>query len=66
MVTDTFAAVGPQDAGLQVGDVIQEVNRQTVRSVDDVQRVLDQASQQSLVLLVNRGGTTACSLGGSL
>ena len=34
VVTDTFAAVGPQDAGLQVGDVIQEVNRQTVRSVD--------------------------------
>jgi serine protease Do len=59
VVTDIFAAVGPQDASLQVGDVIQEVNRQTVRSVDDVQRVLDQASQQSLVLLVNRGGTTA-------
>jgi serine protease Do len=59
VVTETFAPAGPQDDGLQVGDVIQAVNRQAVRSVADVRRVLDRTAQSSRVLLVNRGRTTA-------
>jgi serine protease Do len=59
VVTETFAIATTEAAGLQVGDVIQEINRQAVRSVEDVHRVLNQISQPSLALLVNRGGTTA-------
>jgi len=46
------------DAGLQSGDVIEQINRQPVNSVADYQRVIAQAGNQSLVLLVNRGGVT--------
>jgi serine protease Do len=46
------------DAGLQRGDVIQQVNRKPVNSVDDYQRLIREAGKQSLVLLVNRGGST--------
>jgi serine protease Do len=59
VVTDILAVAALQEASLQIGDVIQEVNRQAVRSVADVRRVLGQVSGPSLVLLVNRGGTTA-------
>jgi serine protease Do len=59
VVTELFAAAGFQETDLQVGDVIQEVNRQAVRSVEDVRRVLDRTARSSRVLLVNRGGTTA-------
>ncbi|HTZ97242.1 MAG TPA: DegQ family serine endoprotease [Terriglobales bacterium] len=46
------------DAGLQRGDVIQQVNRKPVNSVDDYERLIREAGKQSLVLLVNRGGST--------
>ena len=46
------------DAGLQRGDLIEQVNRQPVNSVADYQRLIQQAGKQALVLLVNRGGTT--------
>ena len=46
------------DAGLQRGDVIQQVNRKPVSSVDDYERLIREAGKQSLVLLVNRGGST--------
>jgi serine protease Do len=59
VVTDTLSGAASQYASLQIGDVIQEINRQVVRSIDDVHRVLGQVSGPSLVLLVNRGGTTA-------
>jgi serine protease Do len=45
------------EAGLQRGDVIQEVNRQPVTSVADFERVTSQASKGSVLLLLNRGGT---------
>ncbi|HEX4998314.1 MAG TPA: DegQ family serine endoprotease [Terriglobia bacterium] len=48
---------GPaQTAGLQEGDVIQEVNRQRVRSVADLTRAASAGSGRPLLLLVNRGG----------
>ena len=46
------------DAGLQVGDVIVEINRQPVSSVADYDRLIRQAGDSSVVLLVNRNGTT--------
>jgi len=42
-------------AGIQAGDVIQEVNRQPVRSPADVRKVLDQSGSQTPVLLIVRG-----------
>jgi serine protease Do len=48
-----------EDAGLQRGDVIEQINRQPVNSVSDYQRLLNQAGKQSLVLLIDRGGNTA-------
>lgn len=53
----------PQDSaaaesGLQRGDVIEQVNRQNVNSTSDYERLVNQAGNQSVVLLVNRGGNT--------
>ncbi|MBV8732398.1 MAG: PDZ domain-containing protein, partial [Acidobacteriia bacterium] len=45
-------------AGLQVGDVIQEVNRQKVKTVDDVQSALRSSGNRPPLLLVNRNGKT--------
>jgi serine protease Do len=47
------------EAGLRPGDVIQEVNRQPVRSARDFVRAVEQAGPRDLVALVNRGGATA-------
>ena len=46
------------DAGLQRGDVIEQINRQPVNSVSAYQRLIGQAGKQALVLLVNRAGNT--------
>jgi len=47
------------EAGLRPGDVIVELNGRPVRSAQDVQRELQQASGHDVVAVVNRGGTTA-------
>ena len=47
------------DAGLRRGDVIQEVNRQPVNSVSEFQSAVRRARKQSLILSVNRQGSTA-------
>jgi serine protease Do len=46
------------DAGLQRGDVIEQINRKPVSSVSDYHRIIDQIGKNTLVLLVNRGGDT--------
>jgi len=46
------------EAGLQRGDVIEQINRHPVNSVADYQRLVSQAGKQTLVLLVNRRGST--------
>jgi len=53
-VSPTSAAA---DAGLQRGDVIQEVNRKPVRNTSDFERAVH-SSNQKPVLLVNRHGST--------
>jgi S1-C subfamily serine protease len=43
-------------AGVQPGDVIQEVNRQPVKSVDDLRSALKRTSDRPTLLLINRQG----------
>ena len=44
------------DAGIQAGDVIQEVNRQPVKTVDDLRTAARRTADKPLLLLVNRQG----------
>ena len=46
-------------AGILRGDVIQEVNRQTVTTAGEFRRALREVSERSILLLVNRGGRTS-------
>jgi Do/DeqQ family serine protease len=43
-------------AGIQPGDIIQEVNRQPVKSVDDLRSALKKTTNKPTLLLVNRQG----------
>jgi serine protease Do len=43
-------------AGIQPGDIIQEVNRQPVKSVDDLRSALKTTTDKPTLLLVNRQG----------
>jgi len=44
------------NAGIQTGDVIREVNRKTVKDVNDLREKVEQAKDQSnILLLVQRG-----------
>jgi Do/DeqQ family serine protease len=47
------------EAGLQAGDVIQEVNRQSVRTAEDMRTAIEKSGDRPPVLLINRGGQTA-------
>src|SRR5579872_2159416 len=58
VVTEVPEGSPAVDAGLQRGDVIEQVNKQPVSSVADYQRLINQAGKQTLVLLVNRCGNT--------
>ncbi|MGC2819173.1 MAG: Do family serine endopeptidase, partial [Candidatus Sulfotelmatobacter sp.] len=58
VVTNVAGDSPAADAGLQQGDVIEQINRQPVNSVADYQRLIEQSGKQSLVLLINRGGNT--------
>jgi len=46
------------NAGLQSRDVIQEVNRKPVRNVAEFHQALAENHGQSVLLLINRGGST--------
>jgi serine protease Do len=59
LVIQSVDPSGPAaQAGLEAGDVIQEVNRQKVRSVDDMQRALQASGNRPPLLLINRNGQT--------
>jgi serine protease Do len=45
-------------AGIQAGDVIQEVNRQPVSSAAEIQNALAKSGDRPPLLLINRGGQT--------
>jgi len=46
-------------AGIQPGDIIQQVNRQAVHSAQDVQSALQKTNGDTAVLLIQRGNQTA-------
>ena len=56
VVMDLDAAGPAADAGVQEGDLIEEVNRQPVRSVADLQAIMQRAGIKPVLLLINRRG----------
>jgi len=58
VVTSVAPASPAADAGLRRGDVIQEVNHKRVSNVSDYESALRAGGNQSVLLLVNRGGAT--------
>jgi serine protease Do len=56
VVQDVEADSRAADAGIQPGDVIEEVNRQPVQSVADLRDAIQRAADRPLLLLINRNG----------
>lgn len=56
LVTDVDQAGPAAEAGIARGDVILEINRTAVKSVDDVQAALDKAGDRPVLMLVARRG----------
>jgi serine protease Do len=59
LVTEVMPGGLAAEAGLRPGDVILEVNRRPVRSAREFVEAVRQSGRADLVLLVNRGGSTA-------
>src|SRR5215468_5292460 len=59
VVMEVDPAGAAAEAGLQPGDVIEQVNRQAVRSEADLKSALSRAGSQPLLLLINRRGSEA-------
>jgi len=59
VVTSVDPAGPATEAGIQRGDVIQEVNRQPVKSADDLRAAIDKNGDKPALLLLNRRGETA-------
>jgi serine protease Do len=57
VVTQVNPSSAAADAGLERGDVIQEVNRKPVRNTGDFERAMGVSKEETL-LLVNRHGNT--------
>jgi len=55
VVTDVTPG-SPADERVQRGDVIQEVDRKPIMTVDQFQRAIQQAGNQPVLLLIDRGG----------
>jgi serine protease Do len=58
VVADVDPSSSAAEAGLQRGDVIQEVDRKSVANVEQYRQALAGTASKSVLLLVNRGGTT--------
>jgi Do/DeqQ family serine protease len=58
VVQDVDPSGRAASAGIQVGDVIEEVNRQPVETVDALREALRAAPDRPVLLLVNREGST--------
>lgn len=60
VVVETVDPAGPAAAaGLTRGDVIQEVNRQPIRSATDLRSAIDRSGNRPALLLINRRGNPA-------
>ena len=58
VITDIDPSGPAAEAGLQAGDVIQQVNQQQVRSAPDIASALQKSAGRPALLLINRGGQT--------
>ncbi|MBX7169364.1 MAG: DegQ family serine endoprotease [Pyrinomonadaceae bacterium] len=58
VVADVQSGSPADDAGIAQGDVILQVNRQDVKTVDDVKNTIAKSKGNSVLLLINRGGST--------
>jgi Do/DeqQ family serine protease len=56
VVTEVEPNGAAAEAGITRGDVILEVNRQSVKTLDDVQSALEKAGERPIALLVARNG----------
>ncbi|MGD9589399.1 MAG: DegQ family serine endoprotease [Pyrinomonadaceae bacterium] len=56
VVTELDPDGAAASAGIARGDVIIEINRQPVKTVDEVQNILNSAGDRPVLLLVSRGG----------
>lgn len=56
VVTEVDPAGVAAEAGIARGDVIMEINRQPVKTVDNVQSALNSAGDKPILLLISRGG----------
>ncbi len=56
VVTDVQAGSAADEAGIQTGDVILQVNRQTVKTVSEVKATTGKIKGNSILFLINRGG----------
>jgi S1-C subfamily serine protease len=57
VVTDVDSAGAAGASGLRPGDVIEQINRQPVRSEEDLKSALSRAGSSPLLLFVNRRGS---------
>ena len=58
VVTDVDPQSVAAEAGLQRGDLVQEVNRKPIHNAQEFHEALAAAGNQSVLLLINRSGTT--------
>lgn len=58
MVTDVDQGGAADEAGIARGDVVLEINRQAVSSIDGVQSALEKSGDRPILLLINRRGQT--------
>jgi serine protease Do len=59
VVVNSVDPAGPAvEAGIQRGDVIQEVNRQPVKSAEDLRAAIEKNGAKPALLLLNRRGQT--------
>jgi len=56
VVTDVDPSGPGADAGLQQGDLIEQANRQPLKSVEDLRAAIQNAGERPLLLLVTRPG----------
>jgi len=55
-VKDILARSPASYSGLRIGDIILEINRSAVSSVEDFKRLAGQNEGKTVILLVSRGG----------
>ena len=58
IVTEVDQAGPAAEAGISRGDVVLEINRQAVKTVEDVQSALDRAGDRPVLMLIARRGGT--------